>query len=143
MEPQEHKHEGSPFPTWTSTFPRLTGSQRSSPSQAASPQSRTKQLQPLAHNSSPRFLFEELRLQVETETRFRQAKPVQGNAHLRCPLPPSSWFPKAGLAGSSHRLPRPLPNPTLTLAPPAFIPGLPSPLAPKAQSLSTSYHQSA
>lgn len=73
--------------------PLLTGSQRMSPFQAVSPQSGTKQLRPLAHVSSLKFLFEELGSQVRTETRFRQAKgSAQPRAEVPLPpvLPPSS-----------------------------------------------------
>lgn len=34
------------------------------------------------------FLFEELRPQMRTETRFKQTKSVEGNVHLGWPFPP-------------------------------------------------------
>lgn len=82
--------------------------------------------------SPHQLLFEKLRLQVETETKFGQAKRVCENAHLRCPLPPSSWLPKLGPGDSSHgllwRCQCPIPAPTAgASAPLALIPGPPPP----------------
>lgn len=99
------------------------------------PQSGTKQLQPLANVSSPKFLSEELGLQVKTETGFRRAKLVRRTAPPY-PLPPPSQSPKAGrltpltdfcdpfpkLLGSSHSW-----SPYASCSQPRVFPATPSP----------------
>ena len=87
-----------------------------SPSRAARPQSGTKQLQPLAHVSSLKFLFEELRPQVRTETRFRD-KSGLGKCPPEVPLPPypPSRLPWWDWLASSPRLQWPVPDHTLIL----------------------------